>query len=306
MVASDLMPRLAQKESSLHMQNIDSLPWAAGLSVEAYGVKLGIRVNPSEALTSLPAYLPPRWRLAASSDVDYLCSLILGGTCTVRGKSRYYRLYSGPIRIVRTLDGEKMWQELASTLNFHVALLAPSWVFVHAGVVAWRDHAIVIPGRSHSGKTTLVKALVEAGATYYSDEYAVLDSNGAVHPYPKPLNIRQHAGEKPIATSVEEIGGTVGHEALRVRWILDTTYCVGSPWCPKPIAPEHAFLRLFDNTVIAKLDPERVLPVLRSVVCQSNALHSKRGEAKEVAEWLLSSIDAKLESCRPLAEEDLS
>jgi hypothetical protein len=202
------------------------------------------------------------------------------------------------------LDGEKMWQALASTLAFHVARLTPSWVFVHAGVVAWRNQGIIIPGRSHSGKTTLVKALVEAGATYYSDEYAVLDSHGAVHPYPKPLNIRQHVGERPIATSVEEIGGEVGHEALRVRWILDTTYCVGSHWHPKPIAPEHAFLRLFDNTVIAKLYPERVFPVLRNVVCQSYALHGKRGEAKEVVERLLPSIDAKLASCRPWAEED--
>ena len=296
MMTSTLMPQLTPEKALPYVQKMDRLPWEAGVAVETYGVKLGIRVNPSEALALLPAYLPPRWHLAASPYVDYLCSLILGGTCTVRGASRYYRLYSGPTRIVRTLDGEEMWQQLASTLDFHVALLAPHWVFVHAGVVAWHDQAIVIPGRSHSGKTTLVKALVEAGATYYSDEYAVLDSDGAVHPYPRPLNIRQCAGERGIATPVEEIGGNVGHGALRVGWILNTTYRVGSQWRPKPIASEHAFLRLFDNTVIAKLHPERVFPVLRNVVCRSRALRGKRGEAKEVAERLLTSIDAGLES----------
>jgi hypothetical protein len=31
-----------------------------------------------------------------------------------------------------------------------------------------------------SGKTTLVKELVKAGATYYSDEYAVLGGDGRV------------------------------------------------------------------------------------------------------------------------------
>ncbi len=31
-----------------------------------------------------------------------------------------------------------------------------------------------------TGKTTLVKAMVEAGATYYSDEFAVLDKEGLV------------------------------------------------------------------------------------------------------------------------------
>jgi hypothetical protein len=42
---------------------------------------------------------------------------------------------------------------------------------------------MVLPGKSFAGKTTLVAALVRAGAEYWSDEYAVLDANGDVHPY---------------------------------------------------------------------------------------------------------------------------
>jgi hypothetical protein len=34
---------------------------------------------------------------------------------------------------------------------------------------------------SYSGKTTLVSELIRAGATYYSDEYAVIDERGRVH-----------------------------------------------------------------------------------------------------------------------------
>ena len=65
----------------------------------------------------------------------------------------------------------------------HVANYAPDRVFVHAGVVAWRGRALVLPGTSFAGKTTLVAELVRAGAIYYSDEYAVLDEQGRVHPY---------------------------------------------------------------------------------------------------------------------------
>ena len=299
MVPLCLTPSLGPRDLPSSMPKLARLPWEAVLAVEAYGVKLGIQVSPSDALTLLPAYLPPQWRLSTSPDVDYLCSLILGGTRTAMGKSRYYRLYGGSSRLVRTLNGDAMWRTLASTLAFQVALRTPSWVFVHAGVVAWRNQGIVIPGRSYSGKTTLVKALVEAGATYYSDEYAVFDSDGMVHPYPKPLNIRQPAGEQAIATSVEEIGGKVGQDALRIGWIVDTIYCAGSQWRPKPVAPENAFLRLFDNTVVAKIDPERVFPVLRHVARQSHALHGKRGEAKEVAEQLLRRIDTELASHQP-------
>jgi hypothetical protein len=36
--------------------------------------------------------------------------------------------------------------------------------------------AILIAGRSFSGNTTLAAELVRAGATYYSDEFKVVDS----------------------------------------------------------------------------------------------------------------------------------
>ena len=64
-------------------------------------------------------------------------------------------------------------------------------MFVHAGVVAVDGRALLLPGGSFTGKTTLVAALLRAGAQYGSDEYAVLDEAGLVLPaYPRPLSIR--------------------------------------------------------------------------------------------------------------------
>ena len=55
-----------------------------------------------------------------------------------------------------------------------ISVLFPDPVF--PTIVTWgRGRAIVIPGRTFSGKSTLVAELVRAGATYYSDEYAVED-----------------------------------------------------------------------------------------------------------------------------------
>ena len=59
-----------------------------------------------------------------------------------------------------------------------VAVLSPQRVFIHAGVVGWSVHAIVMPGRTFTGESTLVEALVRRGAEYFSDEYAVLDRKG--------------------------------------------------------------------------------------------------------------------------------
>ena len=40
---------------------------------------------------------------------------------------------------------------------------------LHAAAVAWQGRAIVIPGHSHAGKSTLTAALLRAGAGYLSD-----------------------------------------------------------------------------------------------------------------------------------------
>ena len=59
--------------------------------------------------------------------------------------------------------------------------------------------ALLLPGGSFTGKTTLVGALVRAGAVYYSDQYALLDEDGLIHPYP---------------CHVERFGGSAGDEPV--------------------------------------------------------------------------------------------
>src|SRR3954454_11600786 len=76
---------------------------------------------------------------------------------------------------------------LRKSIQLCVAEHAPDRVFIHAGVVIWNGEAIIIPGRSFAGKSRLVWAMLQAGATYYSDEFAVLDSDGLVHAFPVPI-----------------------------------------------------------------------------------------------------------------------
>ena len=46
---------------------------------------------------------------------------------------------------------------LDSQMRLSIAANATDWLFVHAGVVALSDRALVVPGRRFSGKTTLVR-----------------------------------------------------------------------------------------------------------------------------------------------------
>src|SRR5207244_3989987 len=114
-------------------------------------------------------------KLASFRVVDHLYSIIFGEAKTDSKVRRLSLAYWNILRISRSRKFAEMLDAFESHLQLTVAEHARRRVFVHAGVVGWKDRAILIPGLSHSGKTTLVERLIRAGATYYSDEYAVLE-----------------------------------------------------------------------------------------------------------------------------------
>ncbi len=63
--------------------------------------------------------------------------------------------------------------------------------YVHAGVVGWRRQALVFPGLSRAGKSTLVLAALHAGAQLLSDELLAYDPvAGRAVAFPRALKIR--------------------------------------------------------------------------------------------------------------------
>ncbi len=163
-------------------------------------------------------------------------------------------------------------------------------LFVHAGVVAWNDGALVLPGRSGSGKSTLVAALVRAGATYYSDEFAVLDDDARVHPYPRPLALRTPGGVERMR--VELLGGTIGERPLPVRLVVLARHRHGAPFRPERLPPGRAVLGLLRHTVTARKRPERALEILSRLCGQALGWAGDRGEADDVAPLLLERLRA--------------
>jgi hypothetical protein len=173
-------------------------------------------------------------------------------------------------------------------VQLSVAQLSTRYVFVHAGVVGWNGHAIVIPGRSHSGKTTLVKQLIQAGATYYSDEYAVLDSRGRVHPYARKLGLRDTNVAISKRVRAEDLGALTGTKPLRIGLVVSTNFHDAARWRPRQLSRGQAMLEMLANTVSARTQPEIALPVLRRALEQARALKGRRGEAAEVTHSLLN------------------
>jgi hypothetical protein len=180
---------------------------------------------------------------------------------------------------------------LESRLHFDAASLSPSRLFVHAGVVGWRDRAIVLPGRSRSGKTTLVAALLDAGATYLSDEYAILDERGLVHPYPKPLSIRIRGSRWPRRVTAGELGARTSEDPLRVGLVAAATYRPGERWQPRELSSADALLVMLQNTVVARSRPAFALDVLAATAAGVSALRGCHADAASTAGSLLDHLD---------------
>ena len=260
-----------------------------GQSVTSYGASVGVRLSDPSVLPALLDRLPPGWQAAKTRKVERLYSLVVGGR---DGHVRRLNVLYGDWELLaRTHDLEEALDRFAADVQLHVAERARRRVFVHAGVVGWQGRAIVIPGRSFSGKTTLVEALVRAGATYYSDDYAVFDARGRVHPFPRQLEIRRNGGYTQERHPVESLGGVAGEAPLPVGLVVVTEYDTEvQGWRPRPLSAGRAVLELLGHAVAARRKPDEVLDALQRAIADARTLKGRRGEAQRVAAKILEAV----------------
>jgi len=271
------------------VKKLDRLGWTVGTRFRAYGLSIGLRADDAGLLERMKERLPYGSQPAASRYVDRIYYAKAAGTkgSVVR---RFNLLYTGANRIARADDTDEFLDAFETDARRYVAEHARTRLFVHAGVVAWRGRAIVIPGRSFSGKTTLVSALLRAGAVYYSDEYAVFDDKGRVHPFLKPLSVREEGSHRGSPHPVESFGARRGSGPLPLGCVVATEYREGARWRPKPLSPGKGALALFAHAVAARREPERVLRALTKATAGATILSGVRGEAEAAAAEILSRL----------------
>jgi hypothetical protein len=108
--------------------------WAAGASITAYGVRVGVRTNRPELLDKLLGMLPSLWKHTAAPAVDRLYSLEATRS-RPRGKRCSYLLYED--RQIRANSEDLYWvlDTFDRQLKIYLAEMARGRVFVHAGAV---------------------------------------------------------------------------------------------------------------------------------------------------------------------------
>jgi hypothetical protein len=256
---------------------------APELRFVAYGVPIAVRASSADVIDAARPYIPPGAEPLAGGEVQRLFEIRreADGTFTLSKDG--------------TIQGEGMNLELSvlmldTEVRLFIARKAPGAIFVHAGVVAHNGKAIVLPGLSFAGKTSLVAALVRAGAIYYSDEFAVLDENGRVRPYAKPLSIRDEKNIQ-VDQSVDSLGGTAGDEPLPIGLIAVTSYKPGGKWNPRRLSAGEGAIAMLANTVPARERPAEALSAIRKAIDGAAFLESERGEADELAPILLAELE---------------
>jgi hypothetical protein len=273
------------------MKKVDRLGWAVGFALKSYGLRIGIRSNDRAALDRVVELLPGKWEPADLPIVDRVYSILNGGEGPRANVRRFNLVYGDHIQLARSLDRKSVLDTFESDLRIFVAEFAKRHVFVHAGVVGWKGRAIVIPGRSYSGKSTLVAELVRAGASYYSDEYAVFDARGRVHPFSKPLELREEGDYRQSKVELKDLGGHPGTKPLKVGLVLMTQYRNGALWRPRKLTAGKAVLEMLFNTVSARRNPERALSTLERVTATADVWKGVRGQATEVVPRMLERMD---------------
>ena len=261
-----------------------------------HGLKCRLSFDDLNLFEKLLQLLPPYNEISKFEKAGQVFKLI------TRSKEKINGLYLNDERILQfgELD-ETVFEAIESKIQLSMAVaLPPRKYFLHAGAVALRNVGIIIPGSSFSGKTTLTKEFLKAGAEYYSDDCAVIDNFGKLYPYSKTLSIRNTFQESEIVKA-ESVGAETGRGAVPVRLIILTEYKKKYTWRSRKISEGEAVWELSKNLFYPAsmtLYPTETFRALANIVKQSKTLCGKRGEAAEVVEMVLADFREIIENKR--------
>lgn len=250
------------------------------IAFESYGVPIGVQTDQPQLVRRLQGVVPARHRPAHPDAVRHRIVL------TRRDDAHYNLEYS--ISAGETLDATNPNRHIANAVDLDLALAvleahvhnlvaqeAPEHVFVNAAVVEHRGTGVLLAGHGMSGRTTLARALVDAGAAPYSDLYAALDRDGRVHPY---------------ITSDREPG--FQGQGIEVGAVVLTNYVPGADWRPRSLTLGQCTIELLTYTVPAQDRPEESMRAIRAALNGDPVMLSgDRGEAADTAPVLLEQID---------------
>lgn len=199
-----------------------------------------------------------------------------------------FRLHRNGEVVALALRAEELSRSLIDCIDRAFVAQLKNMHAVHAGAVLLGDQAVLLPGKSFAGKSSLVAELLRRGATCLSDEYALIDGAGMVHSYPRPLLLR-NGGHEQTPMLPGDLHAQIASAPARVGWILSLRYKPGGCWNVQSAPQSMALLSLLQNTPHALADSPRMVGSFERAVAGARCFEGHRGDVADAAERILRS-----------------
>ncbi len=256
------------------------------LRLEALDAVLGLRL-PAQLARGPHAWLPDGASVTPEpGPVDTWIELREVAPSGGAGLAPTYRLIDTEAAIDQPVDASEVDGHLEWAVLEALARHVRTFVLLHAGVVAWHGRAILLPGHSHAGKSSLTAALVRAGADYGSDDCAAIGPDGLIHPLARRMALRQRDGRME-RVDVRDWGARVAAAPIAPGLVVVARYVTDATWCPRVLTPGEAVHAMIPHVFGLARAPARTLAALASVAEAARTIEGTRGEAAPVAAWLL-------------------
>lgn len=243
------------------------------LVFSAFGCALKV-VFPDQAVCqALTALLPPYWAVVADRPVSRLLHIVRSasdGACEA-----LYDLHDHDVWRCQGVPLAALCRIVASRLHDYLGEFSDEFAFVRAGVVRWRQQAIVLPGAGPAGKTMLMAALLQAGAGHVADDLALIDRDGRIRQLSPPM--------VPSATAA----------SLPVAAILFLQFTPGATMTLQPLSRGEAGTRLLAQCLNAPHQPQLATACCAAAAAIAYCGEGVCGEAVQAARHILDVIDQR-------------
>ena len=256
---------------------------SGGFDVEAFGAHFRLTAGCADACATLDQYAFPWLKRVATKagkpDVAIRIDQAAGE----------FRLLANDALVATAAEPLGLVRALIQVLDETVVRRLTALRAIHAGTVMYGDRVLLFPGASHAGKSSLVREMVRRGATYFSDEYALVDAEGLVHPYPRPLLVRD-GGPEQHPVLARELEARIGDAPAPLGWIFALAYSKESEWSVAPVSQGEALMMLLCNTPHTLAESTEMVSFFQRAVANASCFAGLRSEAPDAASRIMELI----------------